>query len=422
MKFFYPQCRANIGIVPRGGNELLSLLAVPVTRAELTMNDVFTADEFDIEIDGHILPTDPRGLRCFMADIHLADVGDPSKNLTTGSDDTRLLVGHADSVSREYRDQALKFSAKGRDFTGLLLDAQWGDRSVELDRSLGDIVAEIVWSNPSTEDLEIVEDEPFIVPGDSGSKKRGVYRAARDMSLWEAITQIALRAGAVVTIELDRVRIRAPRTIESAVGMPVFVEGQNISSLKVARELATTSVPNIRVRAFDQASGETVIGKWPEKPTGTARATKSKKSVDVEFEDHVIRHPAPTAKLLNAIARRIYTQRAFSQITVELETRDMLAFDSDGEPVPLTTVRNGSAFRLHIDRDSRDILELAISDYEKARLLERQGFERQVAESLTRGARIIDAVLFVDRARHSFSADDGYTLAVDGVTVFDGGE
>lgn len=422
MRYFYPQCRANLGIIPRGSDEILSLLAVPVKRAELTMNDVFTADEFDIEIDGHVLPTDPRGLRCLMADIHIADVGDASKNLTTGSDATRLLVGHADTVSREYRNQEMRFTAKGRDFAGLLLDAQWGDRTVELNRSLADVVSEVVWSNPSTEEIEVVADEPFIVPGDAGSKKRGVYRAARDTSLWEAITQIALRAGAVVTIELDRVRIRAPRTIDSAVGMPVFVEGQNISSLKVARELATTAVPNIRVRAFDQSSGETVIGKWPEKPKGTPRATKSKKSVDVEFEDHVVRHPAPTKRLLNAIAKRIHTQRAFSQITVELETRDMVAFDADGEPVPLTSVRNGSSFRLHIDRESRNVLELAVSDYEKARLLERQGFERQVAEALTRGARIIDAVLFVDRARHSFSADDGYALAIDGVTVFDGGE
>ena len=422
MKYFYPQCRANIGVIPRGSNELLSLLAVPVTRAELTMNDVFTADEFDIEIDGHVFPTDPRGLRCFMADIHLADVGDAPKNLTTGSDDTRLLVGHADSVSREYRDQKMNFSAKGRDFAGLLLDAKWGDRAVELNRSLGDIVSEIVSSNPSTAELAVVEDETFLVPGDGGSKKRNTYRAARDTSLWEAITQIALRAGAVATIELDRVLVRAPRTIDSAAGMPVFVEGRNISSLKVARELATTSVPNIRVRAFDQASGETVIGQWPEVPTGTARATKSKRSVDLEFEDHVIRHPKPTSSLLTSIAKRIHTQRAFSQITVEVETRDMLAFDADGESVSLTTIRNGSSFRLHVDRESRDVLELAVSDYEKARLLERQGFERQVAEALTRGARIIDAILFVDRARHSFSADDGYTLAVDGVTVFDGGE
>lgn len=418
---FYPQARVNVGLVPRATGELISLLALPARSTEVTHNDVYTADEFSLEVDGHHFPSDPRTVKCFAVDIHLADVGRAGKDLSTGSASTRSLVGHADKVSRRYRDQEMTFRAEGRDLTGLLLDARWYDRVVTLGRPLETIVREVLADVPSTTELLVSSDASFVVPGDVKSKKRNTYRAQQSTSVWEALTQLALRSGAVLVMDGDTLRIREPRTIDDATVAPLFIEGRNLSSLSIERELGTTDIPNIRVRAFDPATGKTVIGQWPKSPRKTVRATKSKKSTEISFQDHVIQHPAPTVALLTEVARRVHTHSAFQQLAAEFETKDLRALTHTGESVSLTGIRNGFAVRLRIDQETRHVLEREMSRFEKARALEIQGFERQVAQALAAGIRTIDTTLFVDRARHRYNVDNGYTLNVEAVNVLDVG-
>lgn len=428
---YYPTAHANVLYVPRSLTDAaasgpvpgLSLLGVPMRDAEVRHNDVFTADEFSITVDGHHFPSDPRDIRALGVDLYIGDSGRPGKNLGVASDPHRVLVGNADEIERTYRDQTLHVMMKGRDLTGLLLDAQWGDRVVQLNRPLEDIVREVLAELPGLDRLRVEATEAFVVPGDPGSKRRNTYRASADSTVFKGLAQLALRAGALLVLHGDTLRIESPRTVDgSQADPPVFIEGRNLTNLRIHRELGRSDIPNVRVRAFDTKTGKTVIGQWPESPKKTVKAAKGSAGEEVEWLDQVIQHPAPTKQLLSDVARRIRTQLAYQQLAISFETQDMVTMSNEDRPVPVTTIRNGTSVRIFIDDDTRIILERAMTPYQKALQLQREGFDAQVADALARGIRTIDALLFVDTAQHRYSADDGYTLAVEAVTAIDGGD
>lgn len=421
---YYPKCRVNIGMIaydPQTGNrsDLLALASLPVSKCTVNSNNTLTADEFTIELVERYLPADPTNILAIQIDLHLTN-GEPSKELETTTNETRLLVGHADDITRKHLNGAVTFEIKGRDFAGLLLDLKWGARVVELGRDLESVIKEIIAAYPQSRGLRVHSNGTFVLQGDKKSKKNNRFTLPSDTSLWEGLIKLGYLAGAIVSIRFDCIEINSPRNPDASSDPPVFVAGKNITSLTLSRELGKTTAPNVIVKAYDYKTGSIVEGKYPNnKPNKTTKVTQNSPTSSEEWTQFVVKRPRPTKESLNKDAELIYGRLAHKQVKVSFQTRDLTCETSEGKTAPLTNLRNGDTIRLYVDNSARRILEMAITEPERQRKLAAEGFSSEVARVLGSQASVIDKLLFVETATHSYSADDGYTLAVTATTFLE---
>lgn len=446
MTVYYPQARMNLGIIPRDGSseDLINLLGAAPLSVNVEHNDIFTADTFEVEIQKSLFPMSCRDVRAANLDIYIGDVGGVGNQINTVAKDNRgsdrVILGQSDKISEKFDSSSgatVRF--EGRDYSGILLDEKWQGRKIALGRPISEIVKEIAGSVPALERSEVlVIGEDLIVPGGVG-RKRKTYRADADLSLWEAIIQLAMRVGAIVTMQLDLIVIQPPRNLQSdaeRLTTPLFVEGQNLEKLTYSRTTGASDVPNILVQAMNPSNGAIVEGRWPKVWKRLPRATQAKERVKKtetqEFKRFVVKHPAPTVEALNRVARRVYEFLAREQVTVSFETRDMAItktpnvpeFDktfnlNDVETVRTTAIRNGTQIRVKIDPAARGVLEKPLTRAEKERELREQGYRDQVAFVMAEGFRTMDELLFVSRATHSYSVTDGYGLSVEAINTIE---
>ena len=441
----YPQGRINIAIVPIGsipiqGSGLIRLGAVPPRRIRYESNGTLTADTFEVEIDQALFPLDPRDVVAITVDAHIGDAGSIKGTIDTVSDLNRMILGTVDEISSSIQaDSASTVTLSGRDYAGLLLDEKWQGRKVELGRKLSEIVEEVKESIPAFAGrMDVVlfdfDFDPDIPKGKG--RKRAKFTAQPDKNVWEVLVDLGLKVGAIVTVDRDRIVIQPPRNVLSeteGARTPLFVEGRNLKDLKITRKLGKPDAPNILVQAMDPASGAIVEGRYPVDWKAVERATKikekTKKTTNVEFRRFVVRHPAPTVEILNSVAAQVYDFHAREQIEISFSTFDMavtpspvprdidkrLAISTDPGMTPTTQLRNGSALRIRVEPDARNVLEKAVSQADKERQLEVMGYHREVAAILARGARLFDELFFVDKASHEYTSDGGYKLDVTAI-------
>lgn len=422
--------------VPIQGTGLIRLGAVPPRRMRYESNGIFAADSFEVELDETLFPLDVRDVRAVAVDLHLGDAGAIDAQIDTVSDRNRMILGQTDEVAKNINpDSASTVMLQGRDYAGLLLDEKWQGRALELGRPLSELVAEVVESIPAVDRMEVVLAEPDfdpIVPKGRG-RKRSRYTAQPDKSVWEALVELGMKVGAIVTIDRDNIVVQPPRNVLAAEAQsvtPLFVEGRNLKNLSIKRTLGKPDVPNVLVQSIDPATGAIVEGRFPTSFREVVRATRikerAKKVTNVEFRRFVVRHPAPTTQALNAVAKQIYDFHAREQIEISFDTMDMavtpnpipsdieqrLALRTDPTSSPTTQLRNGSALRIRVEPDTRNVLEKAISPADKARELRQIGYANQVAAILSRGYRLFDELFFVDKASHEYDTASGYKLSV----------
>jgi len=446
---FFPQARANLAIVPFdnvpvASSELIRLGSVPPRRIRYESNDIFTADTFELELDETLFPLDLRDVRAVAVDLHLGDAGSLSALIDTVSDKNRLILGQTDKLAKRIEtDTASTVTFTGRDYWGLFLDEKWQGRSVTLGRALSEIVGEVKDSIPAVERMDVVAVDGFdpVVPSGRG-RKRKKFTAQPDKSVGEVLVNLALKVGAIITVDRDRIQIQPPRNILSdnaRESTPLFVEGRNLKSLSTERMLGKPDVPNVLAQSIDPASGALVEGRFPLNFKETARAARvkerAKKSVNVEFRRFTIRHPAPTVTAMNEIAKQIYDFHAREQVSISFTTNDLvvapnplpariderLRVEDSRDLVATTQLRNGSAIRIRIDPDVRNVLEKAVSEADKERELRLAGYKAQVAAILAKGYRLFDELLFVSKASHEYSTDSGYQLGVEAVNFIEVG-
>jgi len=447
-RIYYPSARANIAILPRSGSfeegtgDLLRLLAVKPSSISVERNDLNTADTFKVTFGESVFPIDPRLVRSVSVDLFIGDTGGLDRSLEIRDATNRALIGTVDEIEKDFsNDGADEVTLSGRDHSAFLLDEQWGHRSVELGRPAVDIVADVLETVPSASLLEVVDGYPGkapTIPAGKG-KKRSQYRAKKDATIWEGLSQLVGRTGSVVTVKHDRVVVRPPRSFQTEESAPTFVRGRNLSSLKIKKKYDRTEIPNILVVARDPGTLEIVEGRFPQKAVkskSVAREGGQPQPVESEKTERIsIEHPDPTPAKLRDVARRIRERYSQQQIEVELETKEMRTWELEKNQVTprrlevaeesfrVPTLGNGDTVRVFVNRESRTVLRKAVSDAQKARELQRQGFERAVAEELARGWRVVDTPLFVDKASHEISSSGEYSCdltLINRLTIDDG--
>jgi hypothetical protein len=438
----YPQGRVNLAIatgdtVPIQGAGLIRLGAVPPIRIRYESNNTLTADTFEIEIDETLFPLDVRDVLAVAVDIHLGDAGSLTAKIDTNSDTNRMILGQTDEISKSIKtDGVSTVKLSGRDYAGMLLDEKWQGRTVALGRKLSEIVEEVKESIPAFAGrVDVVSLDGFdpVVPTGAG-RKRKQYTAQPDKSVWEALIDLGMKVGAIVTVDRDRIVIQPPRNVLSEIDgsrSPLFVEGRNLRDLEIKRRLGKPDVPNVLVQSINPSTGALVEGRYPVDWRESARAMRvkerAKKTTDVEFRRFVIRHPAPTVEILNSVALQVYEFHAREQVEISFSTFDMAVsprpvpreidqrLDFSGDMFPTTQLRNGSPLRIRVEPDARKVLEKAVSPAEKERQLITAGYQREVAAILARGYRLFDELFFVDTASHEYTSDGGYKLDVSAI-------
>ena len=438
MAVYYPQCRVNLWLLPEGKestlDNLLPIEAIVPVSAEVQRNSVNKADTFSVDLDATFFPIDPKGVRTTLVSVHMQDMGDAGKVLNTRTAESRLIIGHADKVDVD-RDKGI-ISLEGRDYTALLLDPAWSDTGLgklELGRGLDVIVQEVLDSVASAAALDVavlmLGDAP-IVP--AGKGKKGRYHVPDNKtSPWEVLHGLAQQIGAILAIDGDTVVIRRPETVVAGSQrvLPVFVDGVNLEGLKLARNFDDKDLPNVRVKATDPQTRGLMSATWPDPPNKDIRIARGKRGTKreetISYHNYTIDHPAPTEELLEVVARRVYEGWRQQQLSVEfstaelevLQTRTSGPLEDAERGFDVSRLKNGTPIRLHIDRQTRNVLERAKTPEAKELELLQLGYRGQVAKALASTWRSLDRTFYTESCTHRYSADEGYSLDVSAINA-----
>lgn len=436
---YIPQARCVLGILPRsaeGSNadDYLRLESVEPRSFTVNMQDLQTANEFDIDFDLDLVPLDPREIRAMYVDLLFGPVESPDDVLEV-NDQNRLIVGQVDELNTKLKNDGDVVSVTGRDYTGLLLDEKWLNRRVELGRPITTIIRELLDSYPAASNLIVehrFEGSAPVVPAGAGERGRYFTADHRD-ALLEGMQQLARFVSAQVVVQHDRVVVQPPRTTTEGDQVLAVEAAKGLTDLDVLRKLGGEDIPNIRVKANDPETFGTVVGEWPQPPEPEPKVVKageeSSSETEITWQEYDIQHPAPTESILDDIAKGVWENMAQQQLEVSLETKHLRfdgyqagrSFEDTLEPMrhQSSDVRNGTRIRVIVDRDTRQVLRRANNKTEAILELQRRQFSYRVAQSLARGFDELDVLLFTDTATHSYSQGEGYSLSVDAINAIE---
>lgn len=426
---FYPQARIDLGLIPSDraatSENLIGIGNIRPKSVEVNHENIRTADTFTVEVAETRFPIDPRLIRDAVVDVHIADVESLDGVLDTDSPESRVLIGHADDVGKKFSNSGDFAKFKGRDYKGLLLDEEWQGRTPKLGRPLDEIVAEVLGGIPATSSLPVdvlLDGGAPVVPAGVG-RKRGVFRAEADTPVLEALVTMALSVGVIVTVVHDRVVIQPPRSYSPQDSPTAFFAlAKNVDSLEINRKLRRRDLPNVRVRAYDPATGKLVEGQHPRKFEKQPRAVKAKskksRTTTTNIREFPITHRAPTTAKLDAIAKQIHTRFAQQQLQVSLSTKDLrvestASTEAFPETLTVSKLRNGGAIRVRLAPGEREVFEKALTADQREREARARGYSKELARVVARNWRVLDTPLFIDKASHSFDPDGGYEFSCE---------
>lgn len=375
-------------------NQLLAFECSPIS-CRVTRADHRSADTWELVFDLEDFPFDPRLIRGATVEIFAADLALPSAQrdamaFWAGLSPTQfrthcLIAGVADQAENELDDDGRRLTLKGRDYTAFFLDARlnsdirWGTKSFV--RHIADLILErdttaelaieiaVEGDDGSTDRLildprsgrtldaqaanapatiqQVLKIRPmsYKARGDSTDPNQSKRMAREGETIWEALKEIALEAGFILYVELDRVVIRSPRTLNPEKMPPLgerfrFTIGHNVKRYAPRRDLGRQSNVNVRVTSFDPKRGVTLTAISPETPeTDNPGAASSigneagqgakpvKQRVVVPFAVRGITNQAQLQKIADALREQLQQH----DIEVEIETDTMV--DTDGRPL-----------------------------------------------------------------------------------------
>ena len=412
--------------VRRALEQLVALSAIEPRSASVEHNDIFTADTFEIELDEYLFRVAPTDVRALMIDLRFGHTERANDALDISGDTHRQIYGHADHISQAYVvDGASTIMAKGRDYTGLLLDEKWQGRRLELGRPLTELIEEALEPVVALAPLDLVLapglDDPII---EAGPRRRDrFFVVSPETSLWEGLLELTMRAGLMLTVAVDRLLIQPPRNVlaEEQSELPLFIEGRNLKQLKVERNLGTADLPSVLISAYDRATRQVVTGQWPT-ARKVARLTKGKRSEKQTIQRFFVKVGHPTTDSLTLLAKRVFTLYARQQLEVSFTTYDMAVSRDElaaqhnargASGVTQTTrIRNGTGVRVRFEPEVRHVLARRGTISTTRRELVAMGYEPEVADILARAWEPVEQLLYVNTATQRYGQGGEYSLSV----------
>lgn len=438
---YYPKGAANVALIPGGSglspsdlrgetspDSIIRLANVEPISMRITSTPVNKADTAEVTFEETLFPVDPREIQTISLDLHLGDAHGLDQDIDVDSRRNQIHLGVVDEIEKQFSvDGKSTIHFKSSGYKALLMDAKWQNFRLDISgRPLGEAILEVIDEVPAASGMNVVSEfsQPKTFPP-TQSKKRSEFVAKDGASVWEGLTQLARKAGAILTVRQDTIAILPPRTARiGSQPLPLFIPGRNLADLRIRRKYATEDIPNVRVQATDPRTRELVTGQHPRPFRPKKRITKTQQKTEqertVEIKEFQVRLSNPTRSKLDSIAEQIHAKYEQQQIEIELSTREMEVWKTQSAKIPeerlekrgrvadVPDIRNGTPIRIWVDRKAQRILSQPTTEEQRARELERAGFASTVASVLAQKSEVARTPIWVSKATHHLQEDGSY--------------
>jgi hypothetical protein len=417
---YYPRCQALLSVVldGRGAPDTppLQVEATPIS-ATVCRNGYHEADTWSLEFDARALPFDPDLIRSAAAFVYMfaADGLDDAREWAVP--DYEMVRGLADEGDITLSEDGQVVTLEGRDYTGLLLDAQWDPRKRipfggPLDRTiqaLADAAAppgtrarfEVVWSS--------VEDPPITGASRRSTKKKGLW-VKPGKSYWDVIYELAISHGYVAYVVGEAIIVRDPntQTRASLERAPQLVYGRNLDSMSASRRLAKQQTPQVKISTWDPATGQRIEVFYPERGDVVTNGLGMKKNEVEEI-------PAPDGVKDRATLRRVaklrHADMARAEAVYRAETIHLESLDGQD----LLRLQAGSPVSIVFDPFNAEQMR-ALSVSQRVEHLLAVGYPPKIAAFVADYFERLDQFrqpYYLRSAEYRWSIDDGLTIAIE---------
>lgn len=370
---FWPRCRAWLEIVfdGRGApNSEPFHFEIDPRSANVSLNGYYEADTFSLEFDARLLPFDPDQIAYAAARVYMWDSQRSLDQPEWAVEENLMIKGLVDDANSIIvgNDTVVKFT--GRDYTALLIDAEWDPRGrVKSGRFLHEVVQsiadeaapegtqarfEVVWAG---------ESDPPIVGGlHRDAKKKGLW-VKPGKSYWDVIWDLCIQHAYVARVEGSRIIISEPNTETRAslTQSPRLVYGKSLTSLEITRKFSHETVPQIVIVAYDPDTGKKIEVAYPEKRNSdylvTATREQPRDALGVLLtakKDEQMYFPAPKGiidpEALKRYARMRFYHMGRGETIYSMETSHIVVPGAkEGEQINMLQLRPGHAIGVSFD-------------------------------------------------------------------------
>jgi hypothetical protein len=448
MSFYYPQAAMTLRVVWEdfGRDQVASLqqvYALPIVarRVTVNINDYTQADSFDCEIDYKQFPFDPRTIRACGVTISMQNMGklfqdNNALNQIIPNENNTVFIGFADEEGIKLDEQSRVVRLEGRDFTALLIDEKYRGGPIDLNRTVDQILSQLLVELPSNLQAKLSLDNRVIgaLPNlgqfapdfnEMGTKKN----TKRNESYWDVIQDLVSRAGLIAYIELDRLVISKPRVLYDKKQAKRFIYGKNLKTLEFKRKIGRMKNFNIVVRSLLVESKQVIEAVIPEEskddwslatgipqkriqiPNMNADGTPGEPK-DAPFIAFRVSNIGSKDQLIE-VAQKIYEEIGRQQIEGSFMTQEMETVDGQNRCFDILLLRNGTPVSIEIDQGDLKGLSKAGSTSEKVKFLTQRCYEPKVAQVLAESLGRFPMIFYTKSVKFTIDQENGFQIDVD---------
>jgi hypothetical protein len=445
----YPTALVVVHLLPELGQntpDMITFATVP-RSLKVEKNDIQTADTIEFELDLEDFPLDPRIIRAVTVEAFIADAGNTDPFWETIRTDVATLrkyaifAGVIDEVTSQI-DTDRVVTLKGRDYSAYFLDVELESKEIAYGtKTLVQIIESIVHDprRPTTANIQIelrgdgidkLVPANYMIRGNAPKirtvktlKERDTNHLKRQHgnTAWEVIQEMALHGGIVAYIELDKLILATPATLNIDDPLSArevhFALGRDIDSYSPSRRMGRRTGVRVLVSSWDPEQGETHqafspkrsdlknsgLDKIPAAPLGGEG--KPVRVITDHRRPYVVRGIVDQNQL-QAIADCIRIQLEHHEMDVSVDT--LRLNDSNGKP--LQDLRYGDPVVIDIDANFPSSLASSVED-QIARLLS-LGYPVADAQALTKAVNQLHVPYWLNGATYEFQEAEDDSLRV----------
>lgn len=436
---YYPSCRVALRTNFEDEPTRFHLLDILPQYCKVELNSYQQADEFEVRIDYHLFPIDPRVIKSCGIGIWMGTTLRFGDLIEKNVDDC-LITGFVDDFEIDLGEDGQILTLKGRDFTGILLDNKWFHGNIPLDLVLDDAIRWTLNHDPAFHNIKVVNKSGVPLPQLNNIKLREYeeHTPSDEDSYFDIIYDLCLQCGFICYIQLDELIINLSKNLFRKEDPAYFVYGHNLDKLTFKKNYAKQSGLNIEVKCYDPITKSTLTARYPDPPiqknqmlvptknlslnTQTIHTAPPKKasskpkqvsessseSKTYEFTSFIVSN-IRSMDTLKQIAEGIWYQLYSKQIEGELQTADIEGFEGNTE---LLKLRNGNALMVTINEQFKQILN-SMPFEQKMDFLIEKGFNPKVATSISQNIESLDHLFYTQKIRFEFHHQEGFSLGAD---------
>jgi len=462
--YYHPQAVASLRILleDNGASDptLKQEYNLNITPKSLrvTINDYTKADTFSMELDYKNFPFDPRTIRAVGVSIFIEDqktlwdtnrqefkIIEPKSDTPTEASNA-IFLGFADDDSIRFDEDDRTVTLEGRDFTALLIDEPYDDRGpISLTTNLENVIAGLLTRLPSTREIKVIvdpkiDDLPTLAQFyPDFNPLAGTRSKRKNETYWDIIQDLARRAGLIIYMELDKLKITKPNALYDPDELKQFVWGKNLRTLSFKRKLGRMKNFNVGVRSLNIEKKEVLEAIIPADaslswsltngvPRKTVTITKLLPNGDKEEKNApVIMFRIPdiaNKEALVAIGESLFEELGRQQIEGTLETNDMCTIEGDvggsalipnkrGVEFDITKIRNATPIEISIDQDDISAISKLKSQAERRKYLLARCYEPLTAEVFSKTMGKFGTKFYTRAVDFKFDGTNGFSMSLD---------